>query len=91
MLSRPCVVAARLLKEREGQLNGAVLLLFQPAEEGKGGGKLVADSGILDGVRALHGLHVWPDLPSGVIASKASICFALQKYFSVSVQTSSWL
>lgn len=67
-----CFAAARLLKEREGQLNGAVLLLFQPAEEGKGGGKLVADSGILDGVKALHGLHVWPDLPTGVIASKAS-------------------
>ena len=68
------MAAARLLKERERDLTGAVLLIFQPAEEGKGGGKLVADSGILKGVKALHGLHVWPDLPSGVIASKASTC-----------------
>ena len=31
--------AARLLKEREGQLQGTVKLLFQPAEEGGGGGR----------------------------------------------------
>lgn len=64
--------AAKQLKERERELQHAVLLIFQPAEEGKAGGKLVADSGVLEGVQALHGLHVWPDLPSGVIASKVA-------------------
>lgn len=59
-----------MLKEREGELQGAVQLIFQPAEEGLAGGKIVAESGVLEGIQALHGLHVWPDLPSGTIASK---------------------
>jgi len=63
--------AARLLKEREADLDGEVLLIFQPAEEGLAGGKVVADSGVLEGVKALHGLHVWPDLPSGALACRA--------------------
>ena len=63
--------AAKQLKQREAELQRAVLLIFQPAEEGLGGGKIVAESGALKGVKALHGLHVWPDLQSGVIASKA--------------------
>lgn len=67
------LTAAKLLKEREEELQGAVLLIFQPAEEGLAGGKLVAESGVLEGVKALHGLHVWPDLPSGVIASKVHV------------------
>jgi IAA-amino acid hydrolase len=32
--------AARLLKERESELNGTVLLVFQPAEEGGAGAVL---------------------------------------------------
>lgn len=57
------------------EMKDAVLLIFQPAEEGKGGGKVIAESGLLEGVLALHGIHVWPDIPSGVMSSKA--CNAL--------------
>ena len=62
--------AARILKEQERDLRGMVLLLFQPAEEGLAGGKLVVESGALEGVAAIHGLHVWPTLKSGVFTSK---------------------
>ena len=47
-----------------------MLLLFQPAEEGLAGGKLVVESGALEGVAAIHGLHVWPTLNSGMFTSK---------------------
>ena len=40
--------AARLLKERESDLQGSVKLLFQPAEEGGAGGKRMSDEGALD-------------------------------------------
>ena len=52
-------------------MKGTVILLFQPAEEGGAGGKLMVDEGVLDGVEGIHGAHVMPDIPSGVIASKA--------------------
>ena len=37
--------AAKLLKKREGELKGSVRLLFQPAEEGGAGGKLMVEEG----------------------------------------------
>ena len=61
--------AARVLKERESEINGTVKLLFQPAEEGGAGGKLMSDEGALENpnVERIFGLHVWPQLPSGSI------------------------
>lgn len=37
--------AAKLLKKKEGQLKGTVKLLFQPAEEGGAGGKVMVEEG----------------------------------------------
>ena len=62
--------AARMLKGMEGRLSGTVLLIFQPAEEALAGGKHIVESGALQGVTAVHGLHVWPSLASGVFASR---------------------
>ena len=39
--------AAKMLKKREGELKGSVRLLFQPAEEGGAGGKLMVEEGNL--------------------------------------------
>ena len=64
---RPCPAAARRLKAVEGQLRGTVRLLFQPAEEGKGGAKVMIEEGALDGVSAVFGLHVLPFLPTGAV------------------------
>ena len=52
--------AARLLKEREGELRGTVKLLFQPAEETMDGAQDVYDAGILENphVDAAMALHV---------------------------------
>jgi amidohydrolase len=53
--------AARLLKEREGDLvaagRGGVRLVLQPAEEGRGGAAELVRSGALAGVDAIFGLH----------------------------------
>ncbi|GMH68253.1 hypothetical protein TrRE_jg7537 [Triparma retinervis] len=40
--------AARVLKAMEGNINGTVRLMFQPAEEGGAGGKRMRDEGILE-------------------------------------------
>lgn len=49
-----------------------VLLIFQPAEETTGGARDICKSGIFEeyNVEAIFGLHLWPDLPLGVIASR---------------------
>ena len=46
-----------------------VLLIFQPAEETIGGAKGICQSGVLAAynVKAIFGLHLWPDLPAGKV------------------------
>ncbi|MGE0609575.1 MAG: amidohydrolase [Pirellulales bacterium] len=65
--------AARLLSQIKDQIPGTVKLLFQPAEEGGAGGKAMIDGQALENPRVerILGLHVWPDLPTGTIGSRA--------------------
>jgi len=62
--------AAEYFKSVESSLEGEILLIFQPAEErsdGKGltGARHIIQSGLLDGVSAVLGLHVATDAPAG--------------------------
>ena len=64
------VTAAKVLKAREAEIPGTVVLVFQPAEEGGAGGKIMVDEGVMEGVLGIHGVHVWPNLPSGTISTR---------------------
>lgn len=77
--------AAKLLKEREGQLQGTVRLIFQPAEEGGAGADAMIDEGVLDGVSAVFGMHVWPNIRSGIVTTKPGPIMAGSQAFSVEV------
>jgi len=60
--------AARLLAEDKNLLQGNVLLVFQPAEETTGGAKQMIEDGIFDdSVKAIFGLHVSNEIPTGKI------------------------
>lgn len=89
--SRHVCAAAKLLKDREEDLGGTVLLLFQPAEEGGAGGKKFVEEGALKGVSGIHGIHVWPPLPAGIIASRVSSFTALTSMHSVCKRPSAGL
>ncbi len=43
-------------------------LLFQPCEEGGGGARACIEEGVLDGVDAAFGIHLWNELPLGTVA-----------------------
>lgn len=51
--------------------SGTVHFVFQPAEEGRGGGKAMIDAGFLDRfpIDAVYGLHNMPGLDLGVVAA----------------------
>ena len=66
-------MAARLLCRRRDDLRGRVMFMFQPGEEGPGGAKPMLDEGLLDAdgpPDAAFALHIFPNLPSGVLASR---------------------
>ncbi|CAL4945327.1 unnamed protein product [Urochloa decumbens] len=62
--------AAKLLQARRNGLKGTVKLVFQPAEEGHGGGYHVLKSGVLDDVQAIFALHIETSLPMGTVGSR---------------------
>ena len=59
------MVTAKVLVARKSSLRGTVRVLFQPAEEGPGGAAPMIAEGVLEGVDAALGLHLWLDLNTG--------------------------
>lgn len=57
---------------RAEQFPRNVLFVFQPAEETTGGAKRVCESGVFERYRVtrIFGMHLWPDLPAGSLASR---------------------
>ncbi len=67
-------ILLELARRLEGKkaLPHNVLLVFQPAEETTGGARDLCDTGVFGeyGVQAIFGLHLWPGLPAGTVASR---------------------
>lgn len=68
---------ARRLSERE-KMPHNVLLVFQPGEETGVGAKALCETGIFAkySVKAIFGLHLWPGLEAGVVASRGGALMA---------------
>jgi amidohydrolase len=78
--------AAAILKESQDRLPVCVKLIFQPAEENGGGAERIVRAGHVDGragppVRAIFGLHGWPPLPLGTVATKSGAIMAATDIF----------
>ncbi|GMH09975.1 hypothetical protein Nepgr_011816 [Nepenthes gracilis] len=78
--------AAKLLQSRKDQLKGTVKLVFQPGEEGYAGAYYVLKEGVLSDVEAIVGLHVYPTVPTGFIASRAGPILAGAGLFTATIQ-----
>jgi amidohydrolase len=85
---------ARILARLAAQapLPRPVTLVFQPAEEGGGGGKRMVEEGALTGARIgapaeeAFALHGWPDLALGSVATRRGAMMAASDRFEVHVE-----
>ena len=77
--------AARLLAARREALAGAVVFLFQPDEEGRGGAERMIAAGALAGVDAVFGAHVSPQLPLGDVGVRYGKFYAASDTFRIVV------
>jgi hippurate hydrolase len=80
------VGAAHALSGVRDRLGGTVKFIFQPAEEGGGGGKVMVDEGVADDVSSIFALHLWPGLPFGKVATKAGPIMAAADAFEMEVK-----
>lgn len=80
--------AARVLGGMRAQLAGAVVLVFQPAEEGPGGAEPLIAAGVLDDpkVEAIAMLHVDPRLEPGQIGITPGPVNASADEFAITVR-----
>ncbi len=78
---------ASILQSIRDELHGTVTLVFQPAEEEAliAGAKGIMESGVLDTVDEIFGLHVWPQIPVGKIGLKAGHFMAASDRFNVDI------
>ncbi|EFM12931.1 amidohydrolase [Paenibacillus curdlanolyticus YK9] len=68
------------------QWKGTRRFLFQPAEELCPGGALpMIKDGVLDGVDAIYGVHLWTPLPYGKVASRGGPFMAAPDEFTIEV------
>ena len=79
------VGAAHALSGMRDRLGGTVKFVFQPAEEGGGGGKVMVDEGVVEDVASIFALHLWPGLPFGNVATKAGPIMAAADAFEMEI------
>ena len=79
--------AARYLSEHR-DFGGVVHFIFQPAEEGLGGGQLMVDEGLFDRfpVEAVYGMHNAPGLPAGAFATRPGPFLAASDSWTITLR-----
>ncbi len=84
------VGAARLLSERQADLPGSVVFMFQPGEEGHGGARFMIEEGVLDAAgeraAAAYALHVASaELRAGVFSTREGPMMAAAEALGITV------
>jgi amidohydrolase len=80
--------AAKILTELKEELEGTVLLIFQPGEEKlPGGGRLLCETGFLQSknVQAIYGLHTSPSHKPGTVATRIGPLMGSPDEFEVEI------
>ncbi|SHJ48339.1 amidohydrolase [Dethiosulfatibacter aminovorans DSM 17477] len=79
--------AAKMLADNKDKIKGTVKLIFQPAEEGPapGGARIVMESGLIDDVDAIFGIHVTPNIPTGYIEIPNTEAMAATDLFDIKI------
>jgi len=79
--------AAQYLTETRN-FDGTAVVIFQPAEEGGGGGLEMCRDGLMKtfGIQEVYGMHNMPGIPLGHFAIRPGAFFAATDEFSIAVQ-----
>jgi amidohydrolase len=78
--------AAQVLAQKPPK--GSVYFVFQPAEEGLGGGRVMVEEGLFARFPAdrIFALHNWPELPAGTIAVRRGAIMAATDRFEITLR-----
>jgi amidohydrolase len=79
--------AARYLTETRN-FSGTAVVIFQPAEEGGGGGKAMVDDGLMDrfGIEEVFGMHNYPGMPVGAFGIRPGPMMAAADSVTIDIE-----
>ena len=79
--------AAQYLCETRN-FDGTCVVIFQPAEEGGGGGREMVNDGMMEdfGIQEVYGMHNWPGQPLGQFAIRSGPFFAAADHLTITVR-----
>lgn len=79
--------AAKYLSETRN-FDGTAVVIFQPAEEGGGGGDAMVKDGLMErfGIQEVYGMHNWPGVPVGHFAMRPGPVMAAADRFTVTIE-----
>lgn len=81
------LVLAKVLTENQNEIPGTVVFLHQHAEElAPGGAKPMVEAGVLDGVDAIFGTHLWAPEKVGVVQTSQDALMAGADRFEIVIQ-----
>ncbi|WP_432357143.1 M20 family metallopeptidase [Sporosarcina sp. UB5] len=81
------LVLADCLIELKEELAGTIKIIHQHAEEvPPGGAKSIVESGLLDDVDAVYGVHLFPTEPAGVVGYHSGYSMAGRTHFKLKIQ-----
>jgi amidohydrolase len=81
------LAAAKYLAETRN-FSGTAVVIFQPAEEGDGGGREMVKDGLMErfGIAEVYGMHNVPDLPVGAFAIRSGPMLAAADKLRIEIE-----
>ncbi|PAT02263.1 hypothetical protein CI105_02665 [Candidatus Izimaplasma bacterium ZiA1] len=81
------LASAKYLQDNRNEINGEVVLIFQPAEEGPfpGGATKIIESGLIDDLDVIFGLHITTGEDLNIVNTKVGSFMAAPDEFTITI------
>ncbi|NOZ07502.1 MAG: amidohydrolase [FCB group bacterium] len=78
--------AAEVLTGIKDRIHGKIKFVFQPAEEGQGGARVMIEEGVLEDVDEIYGIHLWNYQKFGTIGVKSGPILASADIINIVIE-----